>query len=32
MANNDALYDAAVAGAGGAAQRGWLLAPMLVTI
>lgn len=26
MANNDALYDAAVAGAGGAAQRGWLVA------
>jgi hypothetical protein len=26
MANNDALYDAAVAGAGGAAQCGWLVA------
>ena len=25
MANNNALYDAAVAGAGGAAQRGWLI-------
>jgi hypothetical protein len=25
MANNNALYDAAVAGAGGAAQRGWLV-------
>lgn len=26
MANNNALYDAAIAGAGGAAQRGWLIA------
>jgi len=26
MANNDALYDAVMAGAGGAAQRGWLIA------
>jgi hypothetical protein len=26
MANNNALYDATVAGAGGAAQRGWLIA------
>lgn len=25
MANNNALYDAAVVGAGGAAQRGWLI-------